>query len=128
MKINNFLLLFLKSAGIYILVLVPSYYLSFFFGVFYSFFLNKSLHITLPANAFVSFVGLPLAYIFFLTFLFTAFGDKHKYWWIGILLIPALWFEISFDLSHLYFPIAIGLLGWLIGLGISKLLPASKTV
>lgn len=68
-------------------------------------------------------VGFPLAYIFFLTLLFTAFGDRHKHWWIGILLIPALWFELYFDLSHLYVPITLGLVGWLLGFGISKLLP-----
>lgn len=54
-------------------------------------------------------------FIFFLTLLFTIFGGEKKYWWIGILLIPAAAFEIYFDFSHIYFPIALGLIGWAIG-------------
>lgn len=69
----------------------------------------------------VTLIGLPLAYIFFLTLLFTAFGGVKKYWWIGILLIPAAAFELYFDLAHIYFPVALGLLGWGIGFGIAKL-------
>jgi len=72
--------------------------------------------------------GLPLAFIFFLTLLFTAFGGSKKYWWIGILLLPAAAFEVYFDWSHIYFPIAIGLIGWLLGLGISRLLSRSQDV
>lgn len=71
---------------------------------------------------FSSVIGLPLSYLFFLPLLFTAFGDKHKYWWIGLLSIPALAFELYFDLEHIYVPIILALLGWVIGLGISKVL------
>lgn len=66
--------------------------------------------------------GVVLTYIFFLTLLFTAFGDAKKYWWIGVLLIPAVSFELYFDLAHIYFPIVLALLGWAIGFGISKLM------
>ena len=66
------------------------------------------------------FLGYPLSYIFFLTLLFTAFGARNKYWWIGILLIPAALVEIYLDLPHIYIPIALALLGWLIGFGIAK--------
>ncbi len=68
-----------------------------------------------------SLIGLPLAYIFFFTLLFTAFGGAKKYWWIGIALIPAVLFEVYFDLQHLYFPIAIGLVAWLVGKGVALL-------
>ena len=68
-----------------------------------------------------SLIGLPLAYIFFLILLFTAFGGAKKYWWIGVGLIPAVLFEVYFDLQHLYFPIAIGLVGWLVGRGVALL-------
>lgn len=67
-------------------------------------------------------VGIVLAYIFFLTLLFTAFGGVKKYWWVGVLLIPAMAFELYFDLAHIYFPVVLALLGWAIGLGISKLM------
>lgn len=66
--------------------------------------------------------GLPFAYIFFLFLLFTTFGKKGKYWWAGILVLPAIAFEVYFDLVHLYFPIALGIIGWMIGIGIAKII------
>lgn len=69
-----------------------------------------------------------LSYSFFLFFIFTTFSSgKGKYWWMGVLVLPALAFEVYFDLSHIYFPIALGLLGWLIGLGIQRLIAKLKT-
>ena len=65
-------------------------------------------------------IGLPLSFVLFLTFLFTAFGGTKKYWWIGILLIPAFVFELYFDLTHIYFPILLGLGGWVLGFLVSK--------
>ncbi|MBI5734175.1 MAG: hypothetical protein HY973_04530 [Candidatus Kerfeldbacteria bacterium] len=86
-------------------------------GLYYKFFGPSTSFID-----FTSLVGLPLSYIFFLTLILTAFGGTKKYWWIGILLIPAAAFEVYFDWGHIYFPITVGLIGWLIGLGIYKLL------
>ena len=63
-------------------------------------------------------IGLPLIYIFFLSFIFTAFGDKNKYWWVGILLLPAVLFEVVFDFRHIYFPIIVGLTAWFLGKGV----------
>ena len=63
-------------------------------------------------------LGIPLAYIFSLTLLFTAFGDKRKQWWIGVLLVPAVLFELYFDLVHIYFQIVIGLVAFGLGKGI----------
>lgn len=62
-----------------------------------------------------------IAFIFSLLLIFTALGDSKKYWWIGVLLIPAVLFELYFDLEHIYIPIVVGLIGWVIGFGISKL-------
>ena len=73
-------------------------------------------------------VVLPLEYLFFICFVFTAFGDSTKYWWIGILLIPAAVFELYFDLEHIYIPVAIGLIGWVIGFVISKIIDKLKTI
>ena len=60
-------------------------------------------------------IGLPLIYIFSVALLFTAFGGAKKYWWIGILLIPAAIFEIYFYFKHIYFPILLGIGGWTLG-------------
>ena len=96
-----------------------------FLGKFYDYFFS------LP-NGFSGFVipgswgnfidGVHLSYVFSVPFSFGLLGGSKKYWWIGILLIPAAAFEIYFDLAHIYFPIALGLLGWVIGWGISKAL------
>jgi hypothetical protein len=72
------------------------------------------------------FSGFPIAYIFFLPLLFTAFGGLKKYWWIGILLIPAAAFEVYFDWAHIYFPIIIGLIGWGVGWGVAKFIASRK--
>ena len=98
-----------------IVVLVIAYLLSSISGDFYQKLFGGGTWTDLRGI-----IGLPLTYIFFLPLLFTAFGDKYKYWWIGILLIPALWFEISFDLPHLYFSLLLCLLGWGIGFVFSR--------
>src|SRR3989338_4470755 len=107
----------LKDVLLLVASILCGYFLSMRFGILYDHLFPGSLGSGLSTDAAYSIFGTPLAYIFFLTLLFTTFGDKKKYWWIGILLIPALWFEISFDLQHLYFPILLGLLGWGIGFG-----------
>ena len=71
-------------------------------------------------------IGFPLAYVFFLTLLLIAFGSSKKYLWLGILLIPAVAFELYFDLAHIYFPLALGLIGWVIGFGIRTLIVGLK--
>lgn len=108
----------LKNLGLLIIVLAISYFLSKYTGDLYSkLFKQSGTWIDLRGL-----VGLPLVYIFFLILLFTAFGGAKKYWWIGVLLIPALAFELYFDLAHIYFPVALALLGWGIGFGVSKLM------
>ncbi len=68
------------------------------------------------------FTGIIVAHNFIIPFLFTSFGDKHKYYWIGVLLLPVLWFVVKFDLAHWYFYLVVALVGWVLGWGISKLL------
>lgn len=102
---------------LFFLVIVTAYLTSTVFGELYNkLFKQYGTYVDLRALS-----GLPLAYIFFLTLLFTAFGGIKKYWWIGIALIPAVLFEVAFDLRHLYFLIAIGLVGWLVGRGLAWL-------
>ena len=66
--------------------------------------------------------GIPIVYILLITLLFIAFGDSKKYWWLGISLIPAAFVVFYLDWYHWYFWIAVGLLGWLVGFGLSKLI------
>ncbi len=106
-------------------VFVLTYFSSAYFGIFYEYFFPQSIGgsglFSIPHKAGLYLIGLPLAYTFFLTSLLTAFGGTKKYWWIGGLLLPAVAFEVYFDLSHIYFPIALGLAGWLLGFLVCKL-------
>src|SRR3989344_8174439 len=100
----------LKYIGLIIATLAFSFLTSTLFGELYNrVFKQSGTYIDLRSMS-----GLPLAYIFFLTLLFTGFGDAKKYWWIGILLVPAMGFEFYFDFAHIYFPIILALLGWVI--------------
>ena len=71
-------------------------------------------------------LGFIIGLAIFSTFLFTLFGDKNKYYWIGVLLLPVLWFVIKFDLPHWYFYLTIALTGWLIGWVANRLIKASR--
>ncbi len=113
-----------KNILILIVILVLTYFSAGLAGKFYANFLNLPTgfgSFIVPSYAYDFFDGLSLVYPFFLTILFTAFGGTKKYWWIGVLLLPAVAFEVYFDLSHIYFPIALGLAGWLLGLLVCKL-------
>lgn len=77
-------------------------------------------------EAFIYLIGFPMGYLFFLFLFFTAFGGKKKYWWIGIAGAPALLFLAYFDFSHLYFHVLFPIVGWLIGWGVSRLIPQSS--
>ena len=60
-------------------------------------------------------VGMIPSFLFISVFLLTVFGDKYKYYWIGVLMLPVLWFVFKLDLAHWYFYLALALAGW--GLG-----------
>ncbi|OGH91986.1 MAG: hypothetical protein A2534_01095 [Candidatus Magasanikbacteria bacterium RIFOXYD2_FULL_39_9] len=108
--------------------LVSSILFAVFFGrLYYYLGFSKGGGLFLSSNFFDDFInGLFPSYIFFLTLLFTAFGGTKKYWWIGIALIPAVLFEVAFDLQHIYFPVAVGLVGWLLGKGVNMLVEKHK--
>ena len=109
---------FIKKVVLLVLTVIVSGFSSLYAIRFYDIFFN-------PGSSFVqldTITGFPLSYIFFLTLLFTAFGGEKKYWWMGVLLIPVAIFELYFDSAHIYFPIALGLAGWLIGFLLAKLI------
>lgn len=116
----------IKKIVILIIVLIVTYFLAGKIGEFYTDFFGLSTGFSsfiVPDFLHNFFNGVLPTYIFFLTLFFTAFGGEKKYWWIGILLIPAAAFELYFDLAHIYFPIILGFAGWILGFLISKFLP-----
>lgn len=103
----------IKNILFFIVVCVISYSFAGLFGQLYlTVFPYETAGSFLNATALI---GFPLIYIFSLLFIFTTFGDTKKYWWIGIALVPAVLFEVVFDLRHIYFPIIVGLAGGLFG-------------
>jgi len=107
----------IKNILIFGSILILSYFLSPLAGQIYD---KLFPSITGSFVNFTPLIGIPLAYIFFTVLLFTLLGGQKKYWWITIVLIPALLFEMYFDFAHIYFPIIIGLAGWAIGWVILK--------
>lgn len=67
------------------------------------------------------------SYILFLSLFFTAFGSKRKYFWLLILMLPAIVVEVYFHWQIIYLPIFLGVIGWLVGLGIAWLLNLRKS-
>ena len=110
-----------KNILILIVVSVSTYYSSVLFGNWYEKLFMPEASI-FGAVDLRGLIGLPLSFIFSTTLFFTAFGGEKKYWWIGILLISAVAFELYLDLAHIYFPIILGFAGWLSGLLAFKLL------
>lgn len=122
---------FFKKIIIWFVVLILSFIFANLFGKLYSYSLSLGGGFSgfIIPNFWGDFVdGVSRSYLFFLIFLFTIFGGSKKYWWIGILLIPAALFELYFDSAHLYFPIALGLLAWLLGFAAFKLLARREDI
>lgn len=117
-KIALFIRVNKKQIVLFLITLLLSYIFTAVFGNLYFVFFTLISQID---TDFLFEAGLLSSYIFYLPFLFTAFGDSKKYWWIVILLIPAFFIELSFDIKHIYFPILVCLAGWLLGFGLEKL-------
>ncbi|MFA6272924.1 MAG: hypothetical protein WC673_00295 [Candidatus Paceibacterota bacterium] len=112
----------LKNVFLLVVVVGLSYLLSYPIGSLYgSLFTGTGSFVDMT-----SLLGIPLAYIFLLTSVFTVWGGTKKYWWIGIGLIPVAIVELYLDPNRIYFPILLGFLGWLVGFGIRKLFVGKK--
>lgn len=114
----------LKNAGLYLIILLLSYLTASPLGklLFPSAYNISFSSFSVPEYWYYFPLGAVSSYTFFLFLLFTAFGDHGKYWWSGLLSIPVLAFSIYFDQSHIYFPIVLGIIGWMIGIGIAKII------
>ena len=114
----------LKNIGLLILSLAVPYFFSENFLSLYQYFWppqsTDGFFAAYSALADVM-IGFFIGFIFSPIVLFTALGDNQKYWWTGILLLPAVWFVVKFDLAHWWFYVLLAFAGWLIGFGINRL-------
>lgn len=72
--------------------------------------------------------GFIIAYALFLPLLFMSFNSVRKYWWMGVLLLPVVYFAYM-DSSRFWFYLLVVLIGWGIGLLLNKkVIPYFKRV
>lgn len=67
------------------------------------------------------FAGLMLNYIFFMPLFFVILGQRHKYWLIGVFMIPILFFEFSSDWRFIKVDILIAAAGLITGIAIRSI-------
>jgi len=119
-----------KSAIKNIILLTISLFLIYLFTEYsvklYKFFYPSSGSGSIGVLDFTQTVVLALEYIFFISLIFTAFGDKIKYWCIGLLSSPIIVLVLYIDWHYVYVPILIGLVGWVLGFIVSKIISALK--
>ncbi len=107
----------LKNIGLVVISLFSTYFTLNSFIFLY----DKFYNVVIPGGYFATYealgqtlLGLLLGYIFFTFFFFVLFGDRHKYWWVGVLQLPALYFIIQIDLAHWYFYAGLAIAGYLL--------------
>ncbi len=111
-----------------LLSIILSYYSGYFIGRLYIYLfpgVGGGLY-SVPTDAAAFFVGWPLQFIFLITLLFTIFGGSKKKWWIGILLAPITTFWIIADPISIFSPVAVGLVGWGLGVGVERVIKLMK--
>lgn len=115
-----------KAVGFIVLALILAYVLYNLFGsVFFSLFSDDRGSSWWGSDDLDNFIiGFPLAYLFFVTLSLTAsFKNNKKYILILLLVVTGLIPLLYLDFSRIYFFILFPIAGWIIGWGISKLIP-----
>ncbi|OHA94549.1 MAG: hypothetical protein A3D37_01145 [Candidatus Zambryskibacteria bacterium RIFCSPHIGHO2_02_FULL_38_22] len=108
---------FIKNFLLLVTVLMLSYFIAPYSGSLYDNFIPGSLGGGAwigTTKAWQSIIGFPFAYIFFVILLFKLFGSGNKNKWTIWLLVPALLFFGSGDLKHIYLPIILGAVAFLL--------------
>jgi hypothetical protein len=110
----------LKNFILLIVVLILSYFTAPYFGALYDRFSPQYDYsfFNLGKESVVFLAGLPVAYVFFIPFLFEIFGTGSKKKWIIWSLIPPALFWISADKYYIYIPIILGIVSF----GLAKLI------
>lgn len=106
-----------------VFVLGLVYVTSWYFGAIFSFLEFERLT---SIESAVQLAGVGLAYVFWIAMLGGFLRTRVDFCLMVAFLLPALWWEMQLDASRIYFPIALGIIGFVIGhylrLGIEKLL------
>lgn len=110
---------FLKNVFLLIFVLVLSYYTASYFGAIYNLLTPSQVGTTWigTERSWQFAIGLPLGYIFILTFVFQIFGFGNRNKWMWWLLVPVMIFFAIGGVKYIYVPFAV----WLIAFGLTIL-------
>jgi nitrate/nitrite transporter NarK len=118
---------FIKNILLLVAVFILSYFTASYFGALYDKFSPQYdfSFFNLQKDQIIFLAGLPVAYVFFVPFLFELFGGKSKVKWTAWLLVPPALFWISADKYYIYVPIILAIIAFylakLINLIISKI-------
>lgn len=115
---------FFRNILLLIIVLVLSYFTAEYFGALYDQFSyqysNSFLGTERDLSIFIA--GIPVAYVFFVIFIFKLFGAGNKKKWICWLLIPPFLFFVYGDLKHIYLLIILAAIAYGLSILLRKLL------
>src|SRR3989344_1718815 len=104
----------LKNVVSIITAIIASHFLAVPFGLGLAEFLDIGGSIAGNTLEYYMF-GFPAAYVFLIILLFSSWGDQYKYWWGGIVILPAFLFGFGLAPILIFILLVIGLIAW--GLG-----------
>lgn len=119
-----------KNVLLLIVVLILSYLTAPYFGSWYDKFSPQyggGMFGNFSKELAIMIAGIPVAYVFFITFLFTLLGSGRRNWWTSILLLPAALLWISADKYYIYIPIVLALIAWGLAALLRKLFHRNNT-
>lgn len=100
----------IKNTGLLIVVGALSYLTAPYFGGWYNKFSPQydNSFFNLPHSTAVFIAGIPVAYVFFVTLIFSLFGFGNKKKWLLGLLTPPFLLWLSADRYYIYLPTILG--------------------
>lgn len=105
-----------------VFIIVLSFFTTFYFGLIGSYFTSQEvLFSELLPFLLLGSVGGSLAFIFFVVFIFSLHGFRKNKYWIIIPLIPYILLWLSSDIHHIYLPILIGFIAYVLAFCIKRI-------
>jgi len=111
----------MKATALKVSLVLFAYFIAIFIAVYFGSLLNGLLS-NVSGGSFIGdpdtlnwLVGYPLAVIFLLTLFIHLYGGKHAWLWILVGASPAILFEIVLDPLHIYIPLILAAVAWVLG-------------
>jgi hypothetical protein len=116
---------FAKNVLLLVIVLVLSYLTAGYFGLLYNVFVPyyENSFFSAPKESALLFNGFIFAYLFFFILVFQLLNKNNRL--ALLLLLPAMGFFII-DWAHIYLPIVLGLIAWILATMFRKIFRISN--